>query len=126
MPPASARRSSLIARPRSSSVRYRLTATLVSSTHGRGGSGCCPVRSNARIAVLADYPCRVGEAIVLGFEAVVVASLAAMFAAKEAVAKELGVPAGLEWNDCEVTDGGGDGRCSSPEERFRTGRRIGN
>ena len=30
-------------------------------------------------------------------------SLAARFAAKEAVAKALGVPAGLEWQDCEVT-----------------------
>lgn len=29
-------------------------------------------------------------------------SLAARFAAKEAVAKALGVPAGLEWHDCEV------------------------
>ncbi|MQA05784.1 MAG: holo-ACP synthase [Streptosporangiales bacterium] len=31
-----------------------------------------------------------------------VASLAARFAAKEAVAKALGVPAGMEWHDCEV------------------------
>jgi holo-[acyl-carrier protein] synthase len=30
------------------------------------------------------------------------ASLAARFAAKEAVAKALGVPAGLEWHDCRV------------------------
>jgi len=29
-------------------------------------------------------------------------SLAARFAAKEAVAKALGVPAGLNWRDCEV------------------------
>ncbi len=29
-------------------------------------------------------------------------SLAATFAAKEAVAKALGAPAGLEWHDCEV------------------------
>jgi len=29
-------------------------------------------------------------------------SLAARFAAKEAVAKALGVPAALEWHDCEV------------------------
>lgn len=29
-------------------------------------------------------------------------SLAARFAAKEAVAKALGVPAGMEWHDCEV------------------------
>lgn len=36
-----------------------------------------------------------------------VASLAARFAAKEAVAKALGVPAGLEWHDCEVVGGGG-------------------
>lgn len=31
-----------------------------------------------------------------------VASLAARFAAKEAVAKALGVPMGMEWHDCEV------------------------
>lgn len=29
-------------------------------------------------------------------------SLAATFAAKEAVAKALGAPSGLEWHDCEV------------------------
>lgn len=34
-----------------------------------------------------------------------VASLAARFAAKEAVAKALGVPAGMEWHDCEVGTG---------------------
>lgn len=31
------------------------------------------------------------------------ASLAARFAAKEALAKALGAPAGLQWHDCEVT-----------------------
>lgn len=31
------------------------------------------------------------------------ASLAGRFAAKEAVAKALGVPAGMEWHDCRVT-----------------------
>jgi holo-[acyl-carrier protein] synthase len=31
-----------------------------------------------------------------------VASLAARFAAKEAVAKALGAPSGLNWQDCEV------------------------
>lgn len=31
-----------------------------------------------------------------------IASLAARFAAKEALAKALGVPAGLQWHDCEV------------------------
>jgi len=31
-----------------------------------------------------------------------IASLAARFAAKEAVAKALGAPAGLLWHDCEV------------------------
>ena len=36
-------------------------------------------------------------------------SLAARFAVKEAVAKALGVPAGLEWHDCEVVSGP-DGR----------------
>ena len=36
-------------------------------------------------------------------------SLAARFAAKEAVAKALGAPLGLEWHDCEVV-GDGDGR----------------
>ncbi|MDN4475040.1 holo-ACP synthase [Demequina sp. SYSU T00192] len=36
------------------------------------------------------------------------ASLAARWAAKEALAKALGAPAGLSWQDCEVTreDGG--------------------
>lgn len=33
-----------------------------------------------------------------------VASLAARFAAKEALAKALGVPAGLQWQDCEVVN----------------------
>lgn len=36
-------------------------------------------------------------------------SLAARFAAKEAVAKALGAPAGLSWHDCEVVSDG-DGR----------------
>jgi holo-[acyl-carrier protein] synthase len=36
-------------------------------------------------------------------------SLAARFAAKEAVAKALGVPAALEWHDCEVQSSA-DGR----------------
>src|SRR3954454_5547436 len=31
-----------------------------------------------------------------------IASLAARFAAKEAVAKALGAPAGMRWHDCEV------------------------
>ncbi|BBH16837.1 holo-[acyl-carrier-protein] synthase [Nocardioides baekrokdamisoli] len=34
------------------------------------------------------------------------ASLAARFAAKEALAKALGVPAGLSWHEAEVTSGG--------------------
>jgi holo-[acyl-carrier protein] synthase len=34
------------------------------------------------------------------------ASLAARFAAKEAVAKALGAPAGLVWHDCEVVTAG--------------------
>lgn len=38
-----------------------------------------------------------------------IASLAARFAAKEALAKALGVPAGLQWHDCEVTNSA-DGR----------------
>jgi holo-[acyl-carrier protein] synthase len=33
-----------------------------------------------------------------------VSSLAARFAAKEALAKALGVPAGLHWHDCEVVN----------------------
>lgn len=36
-------------------------------------------------------------------------SLAARFAAKEAVAKALGAPRGLQWHDCEVV-GDSDGR----------------
>ena len=31
-----------------------------------------------------------------------IASLAARFAAKEALAKALGAPAGLQWHDCEI------------------------
>jgi holo-[acyl-carrier protein] synthase len=34
------------------------------------------------------------------------ASLAARFAAKEALAKALGAPGGLQWHDCEVTKDG--------------------
>ena len=37
------------------------------------------------------------------------ASLAARFAAKEALAKALGAPAGLQWHDCEVANDS-DGR----------------
>jgi holo-[acyl-carrier protein] synthase len=33
-------------------------------------------------------------------------SLAGRFAVKEAVAKALGAPAGMEWHDCEVSNGG--------------------
>lgn len=33
-------------------------------------------------------------------------SLAARFAVKEAVAKALGAPAGMQWHDCEVSNGG--------------------
>lgn len=46
-----------------------------------------------------------------------IASLAARFAAKEAVAKALGSPGGLRWQDCEVQ------RASSgaPELRLRGG-----
>jgi holo-[acyl-carrier protein] synthase len=33
-----------------------------------------------------------------------VSSLAARFAAKEALAKALGVPTGLHWHDCEVSN----------------------
>lgn len=36
-----------------------------------------------------------------------VESLAARFAAKEAIAKALGAPAGLSWRDCEVVRGDG-------------------
>jgi len=35
-----------------------------------------------------------------------VMSLAGRFAVKEAVAKALGVPAGMAWHDCEVSNGG--------------------
>ena len=33
-------------------------------------------------------------------------SLAGRFAVKEAVAKSLGAPAGMQWHDCEVSNGG--------------------
>lgn len=33
-----------------------------------------------------------------------IASLAARFAAKEALAKALGVPSGLQWHDCEIVN----------------------
>jgi len=36
-----------------------------------------------------------------------VPSLAVRFAAKEAVAKALGVPEGLQWQDCEIVGGNG-------------------
>ena len=38
----------------------------------------------------------------LGERALPIASLAARFAAKEALAKALGAPGGLLWHDCEV------------------------
>jgi holo-[acyl-carrier protein] synthase len=44
-----------------------------------------------------------------------VASLAARFAAKEALAKALGAPAGMRWHDCEVGRGPG----GAPELRLR-------
>ena len=37
-----------------------------------------------------------------GERALPIASLAARFAAKEALAKALGAPGGLQWHDCEV------------------------
>jgi holo-[acyl-carrier protein] synthase len=37
-----------------------------------------------------------------------IASLAARFAAKEAVAKALGAPAGMRWHDCEIGPGGNE------------------
>ena len=44
-----------------------------------------------------------------------IASLAARFAAKEAVAKALGAPAGMNWHDCEV----GRSEAGAPELRLR-------
>jgi len=53
-------------------------------------------------AILARRP-RLAERLFAPAErGLTVASLAARFAAKEAVAKALGAPAGLAWQDCEV------------------------
>ena len=49
-------------------------------------------------------------------------SLAARFAAKEAVAKALGAPAGLHWHDCEIVAGPGR---PAVAHRLRHGRRRG-
>jgi holo-[acyl-carrier protein] synthase len=42
------------------------------------------------------------ETVAADGTALAIASLAARFAAKEAVAKVLGAPAGLAWHDCQV------------------------
>ena len=65
----------------------------------------------ARTEGLADRLLNHGEQIDDDGRRRSVASLAARFAAKEALAKALGAPAGLEWRDAEVVTGA-DGRPS--------------
>ena len=53
-------------------------------------------------SILARRPRLVERLFAPAERGLAVASLAARFAAKEAVAKALGAPAGLAWQDCEV------------------------
>jgi len=62
----------------------------------------------ARIAsALSRTPALAGRLFAEGEQDLPVRSLAARFAAKEAVAKALGAPAGLRWTDAEVVSGSG-------------------
>lgn len=65
-------------------------------------------RSLARTPLLADRLFTAPERVTRSGGPRSPESLAARFAAKEAVAKALGAPAGLRWHDCEIvpdTDG---------------------
>ncbi|TYB36346.1 holo-ACP synthase [Micromonospora sp. AP08] len=59
-------------------------------------------RSLARTPLLADRLFTEAERYTRGGNPRSPESMAARFAAKEAVAKALGAPAGLNWHDCEV------------------------
>ena len=59
-------------------------------------------RALARTPLLADRLFTEGERTTAGGNPRSAESLAARFAAKEAVAKALGAPSGLHWHDCEV------------------------
>ncbi|MGI5212047.1 holo-ACP synthase [Plantactinospora sp. CA-290183] len=59
-------------------------------------------RALARTPLLADRLFTEAERVTTSGNPRSVESLAARFAAKEAVAKALGAPAGLSWYDCEV------------------------
>lgn len=56
----------------------------------------------ARTPLLADRLFSEAERLTASGNARSAESLAARFAAKEAVAKALGAPAGLHWHDCEI------------------------
>lgn len=62
-----------------------------------------------RTPALADRLLTAGEQVTPSGHRRPAASLAARFAAKEAVAKALGAPRGLDWHHC-VVEAGGDGR----------------
>jgi holo-[acyl-carrier protein] synthase len=58
----------------------------------------------ARFAVVLDRTPRLRERLFTDAErALPINSLAARFAAKEAVAKALGAPAGMQWHDAEIS-----------------------
>lgn len=59
-------------------------------------------RALARTPLLADRLFTTAELVTASGNPRSTESLAARFAAKEAVAKALGAPAGLHWHDCEV------------------------
>ncbi len=59
-------------------------------------------RALARTPPLADRLFTEGERFTPSGSPRSVESLAARFAAKEAVAKSLGAPGGLHWHDCEI------------------------
>lgn len=66
------------------------------------------VQALSRTPALAERLFTVGERVTGSGDPRSAASLAARFAAKEALAKALGAPAGLRWHDCEVvTDAAG-------------------
>ena len=59
-------------------------------------------RALERTPLLADRLFTEGERLTVSGNPRSAESLAARFAAKEAVAKALGAPAGLRWHDCEI------------------------
>jgi holo-[acyl-carrier protein] synthase len=59
-------------------------------------------RAVARTPLLADRLFTEAERVTASGNARSAESLAARFAAKEAVAKALGAPPGLHWHDCEI------------------------